>query len=190
MEKSQIWGVGVGPLTWYSLWMSWLLRVQSSNSRSCKDRPSNECLLKMCLLFFLSTRPSVLRERETEKQKNGIHWPNRISVELFLESQCMFYFGQQCQIEKFAVFPFRSQLERKNPAMFGIHGKLFFLHHVCCVLCLGLTPAHYTDLRNSTSLIPTPFQLGPSAESRFTEIQPFPYELAPKWRVLIILCVF
>lgn len=102
MEKSQIWGVGVGPLTWCSLWMSRLVRVQSSNSQSCKDRPSNECLLKMCFLFFLSTRPSVLRERETGK--NGIHWPNRISVELFLESQCMFYFGQQCQIEKLLYF--------------------------------------------------------------------------------------
>lgn len=131
-------GVGVESLTWYWLWMSWLLRVQSSDSQSCKDGPSNECLLKMCPLFFLSTRPSVLRERETEKQKDGIHRPNRISVELFLESQCMFYFGQQCQIEKFAVFSFRSQLERKNPAKFGIHGKtiFFLLHRVCCVLCL------------------------------------------------------
>lgn len=140
----------------------------------------NACL--KCASFSFSPQGPLFLERgKQKKQKDGIHRPNRISVELFLESQCMFYFGQQRQIEKFAVFSFRSQLERKNPAKVWHTWKtIFFLHRICCVLCLGLTLVHYTDLRNSASLIPTPFQLGPSAESSFTETQPFPYELAPK----------
>lgn len=100
----------------------------------------NACL--KCASFSFSPQGLLFLELETKKQKDGIHRPNWISVELFLESQCVFYFGQQRQIEKFAVFSFRSQLERKNPAKFGIHEKtIFFLHRVCCVLCLGLTPA-------------------------------------------------